>query len=149
LKQAVEHGPGGALFVCEFVGVAYLAKNFRFAEHHGIEASGDAEKVAHGLAIVVVVERNAQKIVLHRMKFAEERGKPRRGFVHRLWRNAIDFAAIAGGKHQRLFEQSAGAQFVGSAAGLLVGERHPFAHLKRRGTVVQSDKDNFHAAWCP
>jgi hypothetical protein len=36
-----------------------LAEDFCFAEHHGIEAGGDAEKVANGVAVVMVIERRA------------------------------------------------------------------------------------------
>ena len=61
-------------------------------------------------------------------------------------RNAVDFAAIAGGEDQRFLEDAARAQLVGGAAGLVGGERHPFAHLNGRGAVVQADEDDFHCA---
>jgi hypothetical protein len=43
LKKSIEDGASGAVFVSDAVGIANLAEDFGFAEHHGIEAGGDAE----------------------------------------------------------------------------------------------------------
>ena len=51
-------------------------------------------------------------------------------------RNAVDFAAIAGGEDERFFEDAAGAEFVGGAARLFGGERHTLAHFDGRGAVI-------------
>ena len=40
-----------------FVGFAHLAEDFGFAEEHGVESGGNAEKMADGVAIVVMIER--------------------------------------------------------------------------------------------
>ena len=62
LKQAIEDRAGGALFVGEAIGFADLAEDFGFAEQHGVESAGDAEEMANGGAIVVMIERDAQNI---------------------------------------------------------------------------------------
>ena len=145
LEQTIEDGAGGALFVGEAIGFADLAEDFGFAEEHGVEPGGDAEKMADGVAIVVMIERAGENVGADGVKFAEERGEPGEAVVRRFGRNAVDFAAIAGGEDQRFFEDAAGAEFVSGAARLFGGERHPFAHLNGRCAMVQADEDDFHS----
>ena len=45
LEKAVENRAGGTVFVGEAIGFADLAEDFSFAEHHGVEARSDAEKM--------------------------------------------------------------------------------------------------------
>src|SRR5580700_11884632 len=62
-----------------------------------------------------------------------------------LRRHAIDFASVAGRKHERFFEDSSRAQFFCGLPRLFRRERHPFAHLDRRRAMVQSDENDLHA----
>ena len=55
LKQTIQHRSRSALLVREPVSFAHLAKNFGFAEHHGVEARGDKEQMPYRLAVIVVV----------------------------------------------------------------------------------------------
>jgi hypothetical protein len=47
-----------------------------------------------------------------------------------LGRDAVDFAAVAGGEDQGFFQEAAGAELVGGAAGLFGGERDALAELE-------------------
>src|SRR2546430_10575089 len=80
------------------------------------------------------------------MKLAEKRRESRGAFMRRFRRHPIHFAAIAGGKHQRLFENPPGAQLLGRTLRLLGGKRHFLAHLNGRSPMIQSNENNFHAA---
>ena len=52
LKRAIQHRSGGAVFERLPVGRAQLAQNFRLAQHHRIEARGNAIEVPHRLGPV-------------------------------------------------------------------------------------------------
>ncbi len=92
--------------------------------------------MADGVAIVVVIERTAQQIRANFVKFAEKRRETGGAFVRSLRRDAIDFAAIAGGEDECFFQDAAGTQLSGGATGLIGGERDAFAHLYRSGAMV-------------
>jgi hypothetical protein len=139
LEKAVQNGAGGALFVGDLVSVADLAEDFGFAEEHRVEAGGNAEEVADGIAVVVMVERAGENFGADRVEFAEKRRESVEAIVFGFGRDAVNFAAIAGGEDERFFEDAASAEFVGGAARLFGGERHPFPHLDRGGAVVQAD----------
>src|SRR5580693_2394161 len=62
-----------------------------------------------------------------------------------LRRHPIDFAPVTGRKHERFFEDSSRAQFFCRLPRLFRREGHPFAHLDRRRTMVQSDENDLHA----
>ncbi len=88
--------------------------------------------MANSVAIVMVIERRAEKFELNGMETGKIVGKSGGGLARGFGRNAIDFAAIAGGKDQRFVENAAGAEFFSGLTGLIVGERHLFAHLDGR-----------------
>ena len=70
------------------------------------------------------------------VEFAQERCEALEAVVRGLGRDAVDFAAIAGGEDERFIENAAGAEFVGGAAGLFGGEGHTFTHFDGRGAVI-------------
>jgi hypothetical protein len=92
--------------------------------------------MADGVAIVVVIEGDAEKIGADFVEFAEKSGEASGAFVGGFRWDAVDFAAIAGGEDQGFFEDAAGAQFGGGATGLVGGEGDAFAHLYRSGAMV-------------
>jgi len=61
-----------------------------------------------------------------------------------LRRDAIYFAAIAGGKNESLLENSSRTKLFRRPPRLLRGERHLLAHLHRCGPVIQSDENNLY-----
>jgi len=118
------------VFVGEAIGFADLAEDFGFAEEERIEPGGDAEEMADGGAIVVMVEGAVENVRANGMEFAEEGRQAGSALVGGFGRNAVDFAAVAGGEDERLFEEAAGAEFVGGAASLFGGERDALAELE-------------------
>src|SRR5579862_4685472 len=146
LEHAVEHRAGGAGLVGEAIGFADLAKNFGFAEDHGIEPGSHAEKVTDGVAIVMMVERAVEQIELDGVEIAEIAGESGGGLMGGFGRNAVNFAAVAGGEDQRFVEDAAGAELFGGLASLLGGEGHTLADLNWGRAVIQTDEHNFHGA---
>ena len=136
LEKAIENWAGRALFMRGFVGVAHLAEDFGFAQEHGVEPGRNAEEMAHGVAIVVMIERADEDFAADRVKFAEEGCESIEAILCAFGRDAVDFAAIAGGEDERFVKNAAGAEFVGGATRLVRGERHTFAHFNGRGAVI-------------
>jgi hypothetical protein len=118
------------------IGFADLAKDFGFTEEEGVEPGGHAEEMANGGAIVVLVEDAIENVGANGMEFAEEGRQAGSAFVRSFGRNAVDFAAVAGGEDERFFEEAAGAEFVGGAASLFGGEGDALAELERSGAVI-------------
>jgi hypothetical protein len=124
------------MFVGEAVSFADLTEDFGFAEEKRIESSGNAEEMANGGAIVVLVEHAVEDVGANRVKFAKEGRKFRGAFVGGFRRDAIEFAAIAGGEHQGFLEKTAGTEFVGGTARLFEGEGDALTNFERRGAVI-------------
>jgi hypothetical protein len=81
-------------------------------------------------AIIVMVEDAVENIGANGMEFAEEGRQDGSAFMDSFGRNAVNFAAVAGGEDERFFEEAAGAEFVGGAAGLFGGEGDALAELE-------------------
>ena len=56
--------------------------------------------------------------------------------------NAVEFAAIAGGNDDGLFENSLAAQLGRGFDGLLRGKRNALAQLDRSGAMVAADQSD-------
>jgi hypothetical protein len=130
LEEAVENGAGGAVLVGETIGFADLAEDFGFAEEKRVEPGGDAEKMADGGAIVVMVKDAIENVRANGMEFAEEGRQAGSAFVGSFGWDAVNLAAVAGGEDERFFEQAAGAEFVRGAASLFGGEGDALAELE-------------------
>ena len=136
MKETIEHGAGGAVFVRETVSFANLAEDFGFAEEKRIEAGRNAKEVTHGGAVVVLVEQAVEHLGADGVKFAEERGKTGRAFVGGFRGNAVELAAIAGGEDQGFFQEAAGAEFVSGAARLFEREGDALADVEWGGAMI-------------
>jgi hypothetical protein len=130
LEKAVENGAGGAVFVGQPIGFAYLAEDFGFAEEERVEPGGDAEKMADGGAIVVMVKDAIENVRANGMEFAEEGGQAGSALVGSFGRNTVNLATVTGGEDERFFEEAAGAEFVGGAERLFGGEGDALAELE-------------------
>jgi hypothetical protein len=130
LEKAVEHRAGGALFVGETIGFADLPEDFGFAEKERVEPGGNAEEMADGGAVVVLVKGTVENVGANGMEFAEEGRQAVGRFVGSFGRDAVDFATVAGGEDQRFLEEAAGAEFVGGAASLFGSEGDTLAELE-------------------
>src|SRR5271155_2592446 len=108
LEETVEHGTRRALFVRRAVGLAHLAEDLGFAQKHRVQPSGNAKKMPDRVAIVMMVKGVGQNVRADGMKFAQKRGEPGKAVVGSLRGNSVDFAAITGREHQRLFKDAPG-----------------------------------------
>src|SRR5580765_5876685 len=98
--------------------------------------------MTNGVATVVVIERRAQELELHGMKATEGTRESHGGFAGGFRRDTVHFTAVAGGENQSCVKNAARAKLFGGLAGLLVGERHSFAHRNGRRAVIKSNKHN-------
>jgi hypothetical protein len=124
------------LFVREAVGFADLAEDFGFAKKERVESSGDAEEMTDGGAVVMLIERAFEDVRADGMEFAQEGIETRGALAGSFGWDAVDFAAVAGGEDEGFFEEAAGAEFVGGAAGLLESEGDALAELDWGGAMI-------------
>ncbi|MCY1235527.1 hypothetical protein D9M72_481460 [compost metagenome] len=82
---------------------ANLSGDFAFAHHGRIQAGAHGEKVLADLAACARIERAGDQLLVEPGAFADlgDEGGPCRFHVIRMGRFAIDFEAVAGGKHHR------------------------------------------------
>ena len=112
----------------------HLAEDLRLAQHHRIEAAGDAEHVAHGVAAGQGVQVGGDFLRLQPVVFRQ----PLRRRLGRLG-GAIQFGAVAGRQDRRLAHLVAMRQLDQRLRQAHRVERHLFAHGKRRGMVVEAE----------
>jgi hypothetical protein len=62
LKHAVEHRTRAAMIHSDPIRLAYLAKNFGFAQHHGVQARCNPKEVPYRLSIVAAIEAAIQDL---------------------------------------------------------------------------------------
>ena len=72
-----------------------------------------------------------------------------RGLRRRFRGNAVEFAAIARGEHQRLGKNAARTQLFRGQASVLARERNALAQLDRGGAVIQAYENNLHSLVSP
>ena len=77
-EQRVERGPDRLARLGERERVLHLPEDLRLAEHHRVEARGDAERVAHGLALGVGVEHRLDARPSRRRGDGRDAGTSRR-----------------------------------------------------------------------
>ncbi len=119
-----------------------LAENLRLADDHGIQTGGDAEKMANGLLIVVLIDvRRKQSGV------EAELAMQKAGQVGAL---AIDSGqhldAVAGGDDHALCHAGQGSQGARGFGQFVARDGDALAQLDGRGFVVDSDERERHGA---
>jgi hypothetical protein len=124
------------------VSILQLAQDLGFSEKHRIQARGNSEKVPHrvssGPTIQMPSHLNARNVMKRREKMLH-----RFCDGHALFRrHAVQFAAVASGKHHCFFKNSLAAEFAGRVKRLLWREGQPLAKLHRRRAVIASDQRN-------
>src|SRR6266849_10269856 len=98
----------------------------------------------HRAAIAVTVERTVQFSRRQLVERREETLHRACAVVSQLAGYAVKFAAVAGGKDQRFFQDSTRTQLVGGFARLLDAERDTLAQLDSSRAMIQANEDNFH-----
>jgi len=136
LVQQRAHRAGILRHACRML---HLAEDLRLAQHHRIEAAGDAEHVPHGIAAGQCVEVRGNLLRQQLMIF----GQPLRRRFGRFC-GAIQLGAVAGRQDRRLAHFTAMRQFDQRLRQTHRIERHLFAHGKRRGMVVETEGIKLH-----
>ena len=136
LEHAIEYGTGFATVKSDLVSIAYLAQNFRLAEQHGIEPGCDSEQVPHGMTVPVAIQRAIQFIERKLVEGRDEQFHGAGAIRGVLAWNAVEFAAIARGKHQRFLEDAARTQLTGGFARLLWRECDTLPQIDRGRAVI-------------
>jgi hypothetical protein len=104
LEETIQDRAGCTIFVGEAIGFADLAEDFGLAEEERVESGRDAEKVPDGGAVIVLIEGAIENVWANGMEFAEKGRETEGGFVGGFRRDAVHFAAIAGGENEGFFE---------------------------------------------
>src|SRR6266481_5825795 len=135
--QRVEHGSHRAAGLREREGVFDLAEYLRLAQHHGVEARGDAEGVLHRLRAIQAVEERLER----RQTEAAMGAHLAEGRAARLARrlgHAVDLDAIARG-HDHDFDAGAASGQIGKdLAQLVLVDHELLAYGDRRRPVGQA-----------
>ena len=141
LEQALQRRIEGACVAGHVVRTLDLAQDLRFAEHHRLKASGDAEQVAHriglGVAIEELIDIGAVQLLVA-VQPLERRGLRARIDV------AVKLGTIAGREDHRLAHARLGHQITQGADRVVRAECRPFAQGDRGAKMIESECDQGH-----
>ena len=125
-------------------GLFHLSQNLRLAHHHGVQAGGHAEEVAHGFLIAVLVNmRSQQRRIEAEMADGESRSD----------RSSGDSTAASSSTRLQVetIMHSVTPGIVGQGARslgqILAGDGDALAQLNGRGLVIHADERECH--WGP
>jgi hypothetical protein len=158
LEHAVQEPAGTAVLKGDIVGLLELTEDLGFAEHHGVESSGDSEEVFDALGFGAGVDFGAEGFRGPAM-FGEEpaEGGEQLGF----WvvRGHIQFDTVAGGQDDAFENESGGSELGQGGRDLVIGEGEALAQLDGRGAVAEAGDEDGHVfttgggcwrgGWCP
>ncbi len=116
----------------------------RFADDHGIEAGGHAEKVMDGIAAIVAVEVGRNGRESHVRVGARNEGVNDGLRVRLVVGGEGDFHAVAGGEDEGFDNARAGFEIEKSGGQRFGAEGEPLPHLNGRGLVTQSRQVQLH-----
>ncbi len=147
-EQAVEDDTGAATLAGELIGSLHLRHDLRLADHHGVEARGDAEQVGDGAVARVAVEARLQ-LGVGDAGVARQGGDAGVARRQRVVRVGVQLGAVAGAERDGLAGHAALEQLLGHAQGALLVQRETLAQLERGGLVRDAGDDDEHAAQLP
>ncbi|MCY1526970.1 hypothetical protein D9M68_620200 [compost metagenome] len=143
LEHLVQQGAQGPGFAGGAHRVFHLAHDLGFAQHHGVQAAGHAESVAHGVVLVMAVQVRAQRAGVQAVVFSQPGGQLIR---HVAVGRAIDLGPVTGGQDRGFAHGAAERRAQAFQGGLyqIDGHGHAFADRNRRGRVIQTEgKDSY------
>ena len=140
LEQPVQHEPQRACGFGVADGLLHLAQDLRLAQHHRIEARGDTERVGHRLFARQCVEVRREGIPRHSMELLEPLDhRPR------LRSMDVELGTVARRQDRRFLDRGAGEEVAQRVTETFGREGDPFAHVERRGRVIQAEGVKGHA----
>ena len=132
LKSGCRCGPDRLARLGQREGVLHLAEDLRLAEHHRVEAGGDAEGVAHGVArpgACRAATRPSVEVDAALPAQVAERQRPR---LARRLGHAVHLHPVAGREHDHLAQHVARLQVAEQLAQLVLLDGQLLAQLHRR-----------------
>src|SRR5882724_399031 len=126
---------------CQCVSFFYLAKDLRFAHHHGIQAGRNAKHVSHSLALLKFVDMRIERGGIHPKITAQKSAQ-----IGALLGAGNYLDAIASGKHHAFVHAGLLHQAANRVRQLRLRHSQPLTHLKRRAVVVYADNVKVHGA---
>ena len=120
-----------------------LAEDLRLADHHRVEARGDAEQMAHRVAVAVRCRAaSAQVVGSPRSCVSARNAGSAPAIASGVAPAGHDLDAVAGREDDALLDTRPAHQVAQRGLEASVRERHPLAHLDRRRAVAQPDEDD-------
>jgi len=143
VEQLVEDDPRGLLFHAAPVGVLDLPEDLGLAHDHGVQARGDPEEVAHGVAAAVDVEALLQ-LFGGEVAVAQDEGlHPGDGVFHVLGAGE-DLDPVARREVEGLLDGRRLEEFLERSRAVAAGKGETLPDLQRRRLVVHADEDDVH-----
>ena len=124
------------------VGFLDLSKNLGLADHHGIEAGGDAKNVTDGLIFAKFVEMTFKLAEIDLEILAQEFTQVAGAVLH----VGDKFNAVASGDDHALGHSGMLGQFLAGLRQSRFRNGQALAHLDRRGLVIDADELELHDA---
>ena len=121
----------------------YLAKNLRFADHHGVEAGGDAEEMTDCIAIVLLIDMRLEEGRIKAEVAVQEACQIGFGRLD----GCQEFNAIAGGNDHALTDAWHCGQGTGRVRQIVARDGDFFAQLDGSGLVIDANEREGH--WPP
>ena len=140
LKDAVENSASDSGFQRGGVTLFDLAKNFGFAEDHGVEPADDAAQMDGGFAGVLLIK---MLVGSNAEAFLQVVGESGGGFLEGVG-GEVELGAVASGDHDPFGDGVAVDEGGGFLTEVGVGNGHLFAQLDGCGFVVESEAEKFH-----
>ena len=114
----------------------------RLTDDHGIERGGDAEEVADGFAVAILVEVRAQGGGGDGEVLVEEFEEIWSAFLDWIL-NCEELYAVAGRENEGLADALDGGERTGGVGEARWGDGEALANFERRGVVVDAEENQF------
>ncbi len=139
LEQAIELAAEAAGGTRRRPGIFHLAQDLRLAQYQRIQSGGDAEQVAHGIGVGVLVEIGVQIAGIVRMG-REPVGEAATVVIG----DGVEFGAVAGRQQCDFAHRRQAAQCIERRRNGIAGKRHALAQADRRGLVIDAENKQTH-----
>ncbi len=139
LEQLAQQRADGSGFFGNARRLLHLAEDLRLAQHHRIQPRRDAEHVAHGFLLRMLVKIGLDLLRRQRVIF----GQPVRRTL-RVFGRAIQLGAVAGGQNRRFAHGLGPQQVVQGLTHARRIERHLLANRERGRMVIDAQSEQLH-----
>src|SRR5580658_1788286 len=150
LEQLFELPGHSAAGAGDSIGLFHLAEDLRLADNHGVEAGGDAEEMAHGLAIAVLVDVGRECGAIEAEVIQKKADKLIARIGARVGADSVDCGqnlnAVAGGDDHAFLHAGDGGEQARHFGQVVAADGDALAQLNGSGFVVHADEGQGHGA---